>query len=104
MFNIDDPHQCFREDDDQGKMICHWTMDKIERKDATVWIMNHLFINPNKDSKKILHDQMQTVMNIAQKSQLPVWPLDPVVINYFDEHPEFAGIWYHRPNSENKSI
>ena len=104
MFNVDDPHQFFREDDDNGEMVYSWTMDKIERKDATVWIMNHFFVNPKMDSKKILHDQMKIVMFIAQKSHLPVWPLDPLVINYFNEHPDFESIWYHKPSPKNGSI
>jgi len=104
MFNVDDPHQFFREDDDNGEMVYSWTMDKIERKDATVWIMNHFFVNPKMDSKKILHDQMKIVMFIAQKSHLPVWPLDPLVINYFNDHPDFESIWYHQPSPKNGSI
>lgn len=104
MFNLDNPHQFIREDDDNGETICSWTMDKIKRKDATVWIMNHFFINPKIDSNKILHKQMATVMFIAQESHLPVWPLDPLVIKYFEKHSEFHSIWYHKPNPANKNI
>lgn len=104
MLNIDNPHQIFQVKDDNGELICRWTMDKIKRKDATVWVMNHIFINPQKDSKQILHDQMKIVMLIAQESQIPVWPLDPMIIDYFKHQPDFANIWYHRPDSNNDSL
>ncbi|WEV50705.1 hypothetical protein OZX69_07060 [Lactobacillus sp. ESL0731] len=97
MDNINDPHQFCEIYDDNDILICRWTMDKIERQDATVWVMNHFFINPATDSKQILAEQMASVLEIAQESQLPIWPLDPLVIDYFSQHPEFNKVWYHKP-------
>ncbi|MDF7682007.1 hypothetical protein PT287_00530 [Lactobacillus sp. ESL0679] len=97
MDNINDPHQFCEIYDDNDVLLCCWTMDKIERQDATVWVMNHFFINPVADSKQILAEQMSSVLEIAQDSQLPIWPLDPLVIDYFSQHPEFNKVWYHKP-------
>jgi hypothetical protein len=100
MFDIDNPHQAFQVNDDNNRLICRWSMDKINRQTGPIWVMNHLFINPDVNSKQILHDQMKVVMEIAQKSQIPVWPLDPQVIAYFSQHSEFDKIWYHKPYSK----
>ncbi len=97
MFNVNDPHQFFQAEDDNGVIISRWTMDKCKRKDGEVWVMNHFFINPNMNKDQVLAEEMRTAMFIAQESNLPIWPLDPQVIDYFGEHPEFAKIWYHRP-------
>lgn len=97
MFDIANPHQFFQTNDDDNVMICRWTMDKIDRQDGQVWVMNHFFINPNANKVQILDKEMGTAIDIAQKSNLPIWPLDPMIIDYFAEHPEFANIWYHKP-------
>ncbi|WEV70534.1 hypothetical protein OZY43_06215 [Lactobacillus sp. ESL0785] len=97
MFNATDPHQFFKFYDDNNILTCSWTMDKIERKDGTVWVMNHFFINPSANSKQILAEQMPIALKIAHESHLPIWPLDPLVIDYFSQHPEFNKIWYHKP-------
>ncbi|WEV38310.1 hypothetical protein OZX58_06140 [Lactobacillus sp. ESL0680] len=97
MYSINDPHQFFKIYDDDDILICHWTMDKVERQDGTVWVMNHFFINPAADSKQILAEQMSIALKIAQESQRPIWPLDPLIIAYFSKHPEFNEIWYHKP-------
>lgn len=100
MFNIDDPHQFFQMDDDNGVMQCRWTMDKIERADGEVWLMNHMFINPDANKDQILAQEMNTLLFIAQESKILVWPTDPMVIDYFNKHAEFSKIWYHKPASE----
>lgn len=41
MFDINDPHQDFKTYDDNNVFENAWTMDKIERKDGPVWVMNH---------------------------------------------------------------
>lgn len=97
MFDLNNPHQTFQVKDDNKHLICRWSMDKINRKTGPVWVMNHFFINPNINSKQILHDQMKIVMQIAQESQIPVWPLDPQIITYFSQHLKFTKIWYHKP-------
>lgn len=100
MFNVDDPHQFFQINDDNDVMICRWTMDKIARKDGAVWLMNHFFINPDANKAEILDVEMKKAMFIAQETKIPIWPLDPMIIEYFAEHPEFSKIWYHKPDSK----
>lgn len=101
MFNPQDPHQFFEIYDDNDVLVCRWTMDQVQRKDGTVWVMNHFFYNPTVEAKKdlpsLLDDEMQTALSIAQETKLPIWPLDPMIIDYFAQHPEFHKIWYHRP-------
>lgn len=97
MFNPNDPHQFFETYDDNDVLISRWTMDKIKRKDGTVWVMNHFFINPNYDLEKALSEEMQTALLIAHETGLKIWPLDPAVIAYFKAHAEFHKIWYHQP-------
>ena len=101
MYNPQDPHQFFETYDNNDVLVCRWTMDQIDRKDGTVWVMNHFFFVPTEDSKKsmprLLDDEMDTVLDIAKESGYPIWPLDPLIIDYFEKHPEFHKIWYHRP-------
>lgn len=97
MFSIHDPHQFFETDDDDGQIICRWTMDRIKRSDGPVWVMNHFFINPKFDLSKALAAEMPTALYIAQKSGYPIWPLDPAVIKFFSEHAAYQKVWYHRP-------
>ncbi|MBA1392564.1 hypothetical protein EQ500_01435 [Lactobacillus sp. XV13L] len=94
---MNDPHQFFETHDDDDVLTCRWTMDRIERNDGPVWIMNHMFINPDADRDQVLRKEMHTVQLIARESHVPVWPLDPMVIDYFKIHPEFDRIWYHKP-------
>ncbi|WEV41059.1 hypothetical protein [Lactobacillus sp. ESL0681] len=97
MFNLNDPHQFFELYDDDDVLTCRWTMDKMQRQDGEVWVMNHLFINPQADSNKILTEEMEFILEIAQETKTPIWPLDPMVIDYFNKHDEFSKIWYHKP-------
>lgn len=83
MFSIENSHQFFKNYDEHQQLTSSWTMDKIRRKDQTVWVMNHFFINPNCDLNQELTTEMITGKHIAEKSGYPIWPLDPQVINYF---------------------
>ena len=49
MFTFYDPHQFFKEYDDNDQLIYHWSMDKIKRTDGKVWVINHMFIAPNQN-------------------------------------------------------
>ena len=49
------------------------------------------------DLEQELDQEMPTALLIAKKSDIPVWPLDPIVIRYFKTHPAFHSIWYHAP-------
>lgn len=100
MFNIHDPHQFFENYDDNEMLTSRWTMDLINRQDGKVWVMNHFFVNPKANLQKELGEEMKTAKFIAQKSHHPIWPLDPVVINYFENHPDFYSFWYNRPYSK----
>ena len=75
-------------------------IDLIERKDATVWIMNHIFLNPDEHDPHELSLLMEKVISYTQESGYPIWPLDPIAITYFEKHPEYETIWYHRPFSK----
>lgn len=101
MFNIDNPHQFFDIYDNNDVLVCHWTMDKIKHKDTTIWVMNHFFFNPTNDSQKsiplLLDEEMETAKSISKESGCPIWPLDPKIIDYFKNHPDFYDIWYQKP-------
>lgn len=97
MFDINKSHPSFEDHDDNNVLTSSWTMDKIKRNDGTVWVMNHFFINPNSNLEAALAKEMPTALSVAQESDYPIWPLDPIVIDYFEKHPEFHKIWYHRP-------
>ena len=97
MFTFYDPHQFFKEYDDNEQLIYHWSMDKIKRTDGKVWVINHMFIAPNQNKEAVLDKNMALVMEFAKNTKLPIWTLDPLVIDYFQRHPEFHKIWYHRP-------
>lgn len=97
MFDIHNPHQFFETYDDHHLFASRYTIDLINRKDGKVWIMNHFFVNPEKDFNQELAKEMPKLQLIAQKSGYPIWPLDPGVIAYFKEHSEYYSIWYHKP-------
>jgi hypothetical protein len=97
--NINDSHQDFRKYDDQQQLICAWTLDKIMRKTGPVWVMNHFFLNPAYEAQRqqILDQEMATAQTLAQESHLPIWPLDPQIIAYARQHPDFAAICCQLP-------
>lgn len=97
MLNLKKKHQSFGLKAKNGTLICHWTMDKIKRPEGPVWVMNHFFINPQYDLMQALDKEMPLALSLAKESSCPVWPLDPAVINYFSQHPQYDKIWYHRP-------
>lgn len=97
MFDLTNPQQDFATYDDDGSLICHWSLDLIQRKDQQVWVMNHLFISPAVDFDQQLAAEMKTLQLFGQKSNDPIWPLDPAVIAYFKGHPDFHKFWYHAP-------
>lgn len=81
--NKQDTHQIFTIKNEEDILLSSVTLDKIARKDSNVWIMNHFFINPQLNSKDLLEKQMQKVWQLAQETNLPIWPLDPMIIDYF---------------------
>lgn len=95
--NKQDTHQIFTIKNEEDILLSSVTLDKIARKDSNVWIMNHFFINPQFNSQDLLEKQMQKVWQLAQETNLPIWALDPMIIDYFTQHPQFHKIWYHRP-------
>lgn len=72
-------------------------LDLIKRKDATVWVMNHIFLNPDEHDPHEISLLMKQVLAYVQESGKKVWPLDPIAIKYFEKHPELNDIWYHHP-------
>ena len=72
-------------------------LDLIHRPDETVWIMNHIFLNPDEHDPHELSLLMKQVIKYIQESCKRVWPLDPIAIKYFEKHPELSDLWYHRP-------
>lgn len=97
MFDLTNPHQNFKTYDDHDVLICHWTLDLIKRQYQQVWVMNHLFINPQVDFNKQLAEEMETLKIFGQESGHLIWPLDPAVIEYFKNHQAFHKFWYHHP-------
>lgn len=102
MFDLENPHQFFKTYDNNHELLCHWTMDLITRRDGKVWVMNHLFINPklkinSQEYNLQVNDEMNTLKIFGKKSNYPIWPLDPMVIEYFKKHPDFHKFWYHAP-------
>lgn len=104
MYNLQNPHQLFEIYDNNNVLVCRWTMDQIERKDSTVWIMNHFFLVPTKATKeampRLLDKEMNTALDIAKESGYPIWPLDPMIIDYFAKHSKFHQVWYHCPDEK----
>lgn len=97
MYDFDKTHQIFEKYDDDHNLLCRWSMDLIERKDGQVWVMNHFFVNPHFNTAEALSEEMPIALDFAKKSGHSIWPLDPMVISFFEQHPAYHEIWYHRP-------
>lgn len=82
---------------DNDQLTSSTDIDLIHRKDKTVWVMNHIFLNPDEHDEHELSLLMQKVVSYVQDTNYPIWPLDPIAIKYFEKHPELADIWYHKP-------
>lgn len=80
-----------------GQITSRTDLDLIQRKDANIWVMNHIFINPATHDEHEIGLLMKQVMIYVQKSGKKVWPLDPIAIKYFEKHPELKAFWYHKP-------
>lgn len=72
-------------------------LDLINRPDQKVWVMNHIFINPDNHNEHEISILMEKVVKFVKESNKQVWPLDPIAIKYFKKHPELDDIWYHKP-------
>ncbi|WP_281829118.1 MULTISPECIES: hypothetical protein [Lactobacillus] len=59
--------------------------------------MNHLFLNPEQHDQHEISLIMHDVVVFVQESEKKIWPLDPIAIKYFKQHPELEAIWYHKP-------
>ena len=84
---------------DNGQITSQTDLDLINRKDETVWVMNHIFLNPDEHDPHELSLLMNQVIKYVQESNKKVWPLDPIAIKYFEKHPELNEIGYHKPFS-----
>lgn len=82
---------------DNGRITSRTDLDLIERKDETVWVMNHIFLNPDEHDPHELSLLMEQVIDYVKKSGKKIWLLDPIAIKYFEKHPELNDIWYHMP-------
>ena len=72
-------------------------LDLIDRKDESVWVMNHIFINPDQHDEHEISLLMDEVMEFIKDSNKKIWPLDPIAIIYFEQHSELTKYWYHKP-------
>lgn len=72
-------------------------LDLITRSDQEVWVMNHIFINPDHHDEHEISILMKKVVAFVKESQKQIWPLDPIAIKYFEKHPELKDLWYHKP-------
>lgn len=97
MFSTNNPHQFFEIYNDDDVLISRTTLDKIKRKNETVWIMGPIFLNPDCNDKSGLYDLMDTVKYLSEVSNYKVWPLDPLAISYFQTHSEYYKIWADKP-------
>lgn len=82
---------------DDNQITSRTDLDLIKRKDETVWVMNHVFLNPDKHDPHEITLLMKQVITYVQESGKKVWPLDPIAIKYFEKHPELNDLWYHQP-------
>lgn len=90
--------KCFTLTNSDNQQITSRTdLDLLKRKDGSVWVMNHVFLNPDQHDPHELSLLMAQVIAYVKKSGHKVWPLDPIAIKYFEKHPELKDIWYHRP-------
>ena len=74
-------------------------LDLINRNNQQVWVMNHIFINPDQHDEHEISLLMQKVTDFVKESGFPVWVLDPIAIEYFKMHPELENIWTQKPFS-----
>lgn len=72
----------------------------IEKNNEQIWVMNHIFINPNQHSEHEISLLMKKVITFVKESKLKIWPLDPIAIKYFKMHPELADMWTQKPYSD----
>ena len=72
-------------------------IDLIQRIDKTVWVMNHIFLNPDEHDEHELSLLMQEVITYVKNTDYPIWVLDPIAIKYFEKYPDLKNIWYHKP-------
>lgn len=75
------------------------SLQLIKRQDS-VWVMNHIFINPATHNEHELSLLFTKVLAFIRQSNYPVWPLDPIAIHYLKKHPEYHSLWYHAPYSK----
>ena len=76
------------------------TLTLIKRADTNFWVMNHLFLNPAEHDKHELSLLLQEVISYVRSTDIKVWPLDPIAIQYFKKHPQLNDIWHHQPFSK----
>ena len=79
--------------------IYRWTMELIKRQDKKIWVMNHLFLNPDYDQTTIFENAITALRSFIVQQELLIWPLDPMVIDYFKHSAdqELKSYWYHQP-------
>lgn len=87
----------FTRKNDNDIITSRTDLNLIERKNKTVWIMNHLFLNPEQHDQHEISLIMHDVVVFVQESEKKIWPLDPIAIKYFKQHPELEAIWYNKP-------
>lgn len=89
----------FEQLNENGTPIYRWTMEPIRRQGKKIWVMNHLFLNPDYDQKAIFEHAITALRSFIVQQELPIWPLDPLVIDYFELNAdeELKAYWYHQP-------
>lgn len=92
-----DKKKFFIRKDEQGTLTSSTDLDLIDRKDGEVWLMNHIFINPDKHDDHEISLLLEEVISFIKDSNKKIWPLDPIAITYFKKHPELNDFWYHKP-------
>lgn len=80
-----------------GQITSSTDIDLIKRNDGNVWVMNHIFLNPDQHDDHELSLLINDVISYIKTSSYPLWPLDPIAIKYFEKHPELNDLWYHKP-------
>ncbi|CCI85202.1 hypothetical protein [Lactobacillus pasteurii] len=100
MKNLNENKQIFEKYDQNHQLLYRWSMDLINHRTQAVWVMNHLFINPDFQAQTALDIAFDKVLELAKSTQTKVWPLDPRVISDFKTRPNSKEIWYQSPASE----
>lgn len=72
----------------------------IPRQDEEVWVMGHIFLNPDQHAPHELSQLLAQVVDFVQKSGKRLWVLDPLAIQYLYKHPELNNLWYEPPFSK----